>query len=163
MKISRESLILAGIGVIDLVTTIVLIRGHGAEEANPLFRKCWEMGILTFVVVKLGFLIGPLMTLEWARRRNPRFVSFALRGAIAAYIMFYGVGFLRLNGPAAEAEEIRNQHGQTVAYFTRPYDALSAGEQTAVRGAIGAREYFQQVANYRRASLSALPERPAKP
>ncbi|HEV2474265.1 MAG TPA: DUF5658 family protein [Chthonomonadales bacterium] len=104
MRISRESWIIAAIGAADLVSTILFIRHHGAQEANPVFRHYWSMGILAFVAAKTICVVGPLFVLEWARKRSPRFVSMALRGAIAGYLILYGVGFVRLNGaPSTEA------------------------------------------------------------
>ncbi len=97
MKIAKETWIILAIGLADLVTTILFIRYHGAQEANPLFKRYWEMGIAAFVGAKVAMLIGPLSVLEWARRRNPRFVSLALRSAIVGYVGMYGVGYARLN------------------------------------------------------------------
>jgi hypothetical protein len=106
MKIARETWIIAAIGIADLMTTIVFIRNHGAQEANPLFRHYWEMGIPAFIMAKLVCLAGPLLVLEWARRSNPRFVSRALRTAIVGYLSFYIVGYMQLNGPKAAAAEL---------------------------------------------------------
>ncbi len=115
MKLAKESWILAAIGIADLLTTIIFIQYRGAQEANPLFQRYWQMGVTVFILAKLACLIGPLMILEWARRRNPRFVSYALRTAIAGYILFYGVGFFRLNGPQAAASELTRQD-QVIGY-----------------------------------------------
>jgi len=107
MKIARESWVIGIIGIADLVTTIVFIQHHGAQEANPLFRHYWEMGLTAFIAAKMICLLGPLLILEWARKSSPRFVSLALRGAIAGYVLLYGVGFMRLNGVGtAHAAEI---------------------------------------------------------
>lgn len=103
MKIAKETWIIFCIGLADLATTIVFIQQNGAQEANPLFRHYWEMGLAAFVIAKFALLIGPLYILEWARKRNPRFVNWALRGAIAAYLIMYGVGFAKLNGVLPEA------------------------------------------------------------
>lgn len=97
---------IAVLGIADLITTIVFIEHHGAEEANPLFRHLWEMGLFAFISAKLLLIACPLMVLEWARKRRPLFTMRALRGAIAAYIMLYGIGFVRLNGPEAQAGEL---------------------------------------------------------
>ena len=77
MKIAKESWIIMAIGLADLITTIIFIQNHGAEEANPLFRRYWEMGLMAFILAKLALLVGPLWVLEWARKRNPAFVSWA--------------------------------------------------------------------------------------
>lgn len=97
MKIAKETWIILCIGLADLATTIVFIQNHGAQEANPLFRLYWEMGLTVFIMAKIAMLVGPLYVLEWARKRNPRFVDWALRGAIVAYLIMYGVGFAKLN------------------------------------------------------------------
>ena len=97
MKIAKETWIIMGIGVADLATTIVFIQQHGAVEANPLFKHYWEMGLIFFIAAKMALLIAPLSLLEWARLHRPRFVSYALRSAIVAYIVMYGVGFVKLN------------------------------------------------------------------
>jgi hypothetical protein len=97
MKIAKETWIILAIGLADLATTILFIQHRGAEEANPLFKRYWDMGLAVFVCAKMALLLGPLSVLEWARSRNPKFVSFALRGGIAAYLVMYGIGFYRLN------------------------------------------------------------------
>jgi hypothetical protein len=97
MKIAKETWIILAIGMADLATTIVFIQNHGAQEANPLFQRYWEMGLAAFVSAKIALLVGPLYVVEWARKRNPRFVSWALRGGIVAYIAMYAVGYVRLN------------------------------------------------------------------
>jgi hypothetical protein len=105
MKIAKETWIILAIGLADLATTIIFIQQHGAQEANPLFKRYWEMGLAAFVAAKFALLVGPLYVLEWARPRNPRFVSWALRSAIVAYLMMYGVGYVRLNHrPRVEPE-----------------------------------------------------------
>ncbi len=116
MRIARESWIIATIGIADLITTIVFIRHHGAQEANPLFKLYWQMGLFAFIVAKSVCLIGPLLILEWASKRNPRFVRQALRSAIVAYLAFYSIGFLKLNAPLANADEMTEASG--VAFNT---------------------------------------------
>jgi len=106
MKIAKETWVILFIGVVDLISTIMFIQNHGAEEANPIFRRYWEMGLLAFIFAKMALLLGPLVVLEWARKRNPRFVYWSLRGAIAAYLVLYGIGFIRMNTPVAHAEEV---------------------------------------------------------
>ena len=91
---------MALIGLADLGSTIVFIERHGAQEANPIFRHFWEMGLGAFIVAKLVCLIGPLLVMEWARQRHPRFVAGALRIAILGYLALYGVGVLHLNRTA---------------------------------------------------------------
>ncbi|CCW34071.1 hypothetical protein CTKA_00923 [Chthonomonas calidirosea] len=91
---------MALIGLADLGSTILFIERHGAQEANPIFRHFWEMGLGAFIVAKLVCLIGPLLVMEWARQRHPLFVTGALRIAIVGYLALYGVGVLHLNHTA---------------------------------------------------------------
>lgn len=104
-KIARETWVIALIGILDLMTTILFIRHHGAEEANPLFHRYWQMGIPVFVLAKLVLLLIPLAVLEWARQRRPRFVRLALRVGITAYVAMYGVGFTQLNSQAVATKK----------------------------------------------------------
>ncbi len=107
MRIAKETWLICFLGIADLITTILFIRQNGGQEANPLFRQYWEMGTCAFVAAKLVMLAGPLCILEWARRRNPQFVSWALRGVIVGYLTMYGIGYCRLNGPSAYADELK--------------------------------------------------------
>ncbi len=114
MKIAKETWIIMAIGLADLATTILFIQHHGAEEANPLFRQYWEMGLAAFIAAKIVLLVGPLSILEWARQRRPRLVSWALRGAIAAYVLMYGVGYIKLNHSAAREIDMADLNAPAV-------------------------------------------------
>ena len=106
MKIAKETWIIAVLGTIDLITTIVFIQHHGAEEANPIFRFFWHIGIPAFIAAKILLTGCPLLVLEWARKRNPRFVQMGMRTAITGYVAMYGFGFMHLNGPGADERDI---------------------------------------------------------
>lgn len=97
MKIARESVYIAVIGVADLVTTLLWVKYHGASEGNPVFSLYLRMGFAWFVLMKLILLACPLFLLEFARRRRPRFTLKASRFAIGAYCGLYVVGFFHLN------------------------------------------------------------------
>lgn len=97
MKIARESIWIAIIGLADLTTTMLWIHFHGAEEANPVFAHYLKMGIVWFALAKLLLLAGPIVLLEWARRRKPTFTRYASRFAIGAYCGLYAVGFMHVN------------------------------------------------------------------
>ncbi|HZT44444.1 MAG TPA: DUF5658 family protein [Chthonomonadaceae bacterium] len=131
MKLAKETWIIAAIALADLVTTIIFIQHHGAEEANPVFSHYWNMGVWPFILAKCICVIAPLFILEWARRRNPRFVSWALRGAIIGYIGLYGVGFMKLNATPARAEVTRSPEqaglgpSPAFAYFSTPWYILN--------------------------------------
>lgn len=97
IKLCTESWVLLSIGSADLISTILFIEKHGASEANPLFKAYWEMGLGAFILAKCICVIGPVLVMEWARRRNPRFVRMAMRTAIVGYALFYGIGVVHLN------------------------------------------------------------------
>jgi hypothetical protein len=98
MKLSRESLIIFVIGIADLITTLVWVQSSGAREANPVFAHYLNMGPIMFSLMKLVMLAAPIFLLEWAWRHRPVFTMRAARFAICAYLLLYGVGFLKLNG-----------------------------------------------------------------
>lgn len=97
MKIARESIYIAVIGIADLITTLLWVKYHGASEANPVFAHYLQMGFGWFALMKLTLLACPLFLLEWARRRRPQFTLKASRFAIGAYCGLYVVGFMHLN------------------------------------------------------------------
>jgi hypothetical protein len=97
MKISRESWIIAAIGIADLATTLIWVQHHKAMEANPLFARYLAMGVGWFAAMKILLLAAPIVILEWARARRPVFTRWAARFAIVAYVALYGVGVAQLN------------------------------------------------------------------
>ncbi len=97
MRLLRESLILIAIGLADLLFTLRLLAGKTAEEGNPVMAYYLRHGILAFVIVKLVLLFMPIFVAEWSRRYKPLFVKWMLRGAIAAYLGSYVVGFVFVN------------------------------------------------------------------
>src|ERR1043166_1808012 len=99
MKLSRESALIIAICVADLVTTLWFVRGHGAQEANPLMRLFLEQGIIAFILAKCAFCVGPLALIEWARKQHPFFVTCALRTGILLYLGFYGTVVYKINRP----------------------------------------------------------------
>ncbi len=97
MKLAKESAFIAVIGLADLVTTVVWVEYHGAAEANPIFSHYLDKGIFWFALMKLVMLAAPLVVLEWARHRRPRFTLCASRFAIGAYCCLYVAGLLHVN------------------------------------------------------------------
>lgn len=105
-RIAWETWIIAAIALADLVTTIIFIQHQGAQEANPVFRRYWDMGLGAFVLAKTICVAGPLFILEWARRREPKLVTWALRMAIVGYLGLYGMGLLKLNAISSNTPAI---------------------------------------------------------
>src|SRR5438552_9082356 len=92
MKLSRESLILLIVGLVDLLTTLVWVSHHGAQEGNPIFSYYLTMGPLWFIAMKMVCLLCPILIFEWARNHRPRVARVGARIAIAGYLLFYVVG-----------------------------------------------------------------------
>src|SRR5437660_799811 len=96
-KVCFSTYLLGSICMVDLSTTVVLLRFGGAAEANPLMARFLAHGVCAFVGAKLVFILLPICILEWARRRRPLFVLRAVAFGIAAYLMLYTVGVSRAN------------------------------------------------------------------
>ena len=96
-SISRESLALVAICVVDTFLTVVLVGSGLASEANPLMARCLDQGFFFFCVVKLAAVALAVVAAESYRRRNPLFVRRALQMTITAYIGIYLTLFLAVN------------------------------------------------------------------
>lgn len=94
-----ETTLLAVIGLADLLSTVYWIATGHAVEANPFMgRVLRTLGPWGFSILKAVLLGGPLAIAEWARRRHPRFVRWALRAAIVLYVGAYAINWVRANG-----------------------------------------------------------------
>lgn len=87
--VSKESLILLAICLVDALLSIVLLATGLAEEANPLMAACLDHGFAVFYLVKMASVVPAVVVAELYRRRNPVFIRRLLRGAIVAYITLY--------------------------------------------------------------------------
>ncbi len=104
MKPMKQTILLAALGCLDLITTIVLIVRHGAAEANPLMASFLTKGLFVFITAKIALLITPIAILEWGRRFSPTFVLKSCNAAIVAYVCLYGAGVIKINnGPDVSA------------------------------------------------------------
>lgn len=91
LTISRESIILVAICVVDLGLTLLLVNRYNALEANPLMGFFLRRGVWSFVLAKLVvFLAAPLAIAEWCRLYRPDFVRRMLRVAIVLYVLTLG-------------------------------------------------------------------------
>ncbi len=160
MKIAKETVIIGVLGTIDLITTIIFIQHHGAEEANPIFRLFWNIGLPAFIAAKVLLTVCPLLVLEWARKRNPRFVQMGMRSAIAGYMMMYGFGFLHLNGPGADERDVR---AAQISYSTEIAENIPPIEDTRMIEERERQEFLERKAflqSYRFAMKNTKPSRP---
>jgi len=87
--VSKESLILLAICLVDALLSIVLLATGLAEEANPLMARCLDHSFAAFYLVKMASVVPALVAAELYRRHNPVFIRRLLRGAIVAYITLY--------------------------------------------------------------------------
>lgn len=124
--VAPESVVLAAICSLDLLTTCFWVQYRQAAEGNPLMN--WYLqsgGTAAFVCVKFVLFLLPLFIAEWARRMRPQFVCGALRTAIAAYVTLYGLGVAQLNQagkgdpPAEEIARIERMAEQPSPWFYR--------------------------------------------
>lgn len=97
MKLHRQTVALAALGIADLAATLWLVGRCGAAEANPFMARLLAHSPWALAAVKLGALALALGILEWAWRVHPRTVRFAANAAVAAYIGIYAVGVARAN------------------------------------------------------------------
>lgn len=106
LPVSVETVILAVICLLDLVSTVYWVGHIDAEEGNPLMAfYLTHGGVAAFAAAKGVLCFGPLAVAEWARRHHPRFVHAALRCGIAGYIGLYGLGVHHINRGNAQLTE----------------------------------------------------------
>lgn len=125
MKLCKQTCILAGICLLDLISTLWLLHRHGAAEANPLMARFLAQGTLTFVLAKVAFVALPLALIEWARQHRPVFVKRAATVAIVAYLSFYVVGVARANVVLGPMEAGVNDP-ERIAIWTRIQQKINA-------------------------------------
>lgn len=97
MRISRESVLLALICLLDMVSTAWFFKIGSVQEANPIMRFYLDAGILPFLAIKTLLFVGPIYVLELMRRNRPMFIRNLLRTAIALYLISYGIGVWQVN------------------------------------------------------------------
>ena len=96
-RVHLSTVVLATIGAIDLVSTLMLMN-VGAREANPIFGPLAAYGSLPFALAKLVFLIGPILLLEFVRTKHPQTAEQGTWVAAGAYFLLYATHLIRLSG-----------------------------------------------------------------
>ena len=97
LSISRESVVLFTICVVDTLLTVVLVSAGLATEANPLMARCLDLGYTFFCMVKLAVVAITIAAAESYGRRHPEFVKRIMRTAITVYVGVYVIIFLAVN------------------------------------------------------------------
>jgi hypothetical protein len=96
--VSRETLFLFTICLLDALSSAVLFQFNMASEANPVLRPFAEAGTLPFLTAKSLTFLPALAAAEWYRQRNPQFVTPLLRWAAILYLGIYSILVLRQLG-----------------------------------------------------------------
>jgi Domain of unknown function (DUF5658) len=120
MQLCKESKIVAGLCVADLISTVVFMERHGATEANAVMRFYLQYGMVAFIGAKCLLFVPALLMAEWYRQRNPRLITSTLRLVILLYVGLYGVGVYTLNrdrlvGRRFDTREFERQLNQPVS------------------------------------------------
>ncbi|MCL5104205.1 MAG: DUF5658 family protein [Armatimonadetes bacterium] len=97
MTLTKESLVLTALCAIDLISTLLLLRGKHAYEGNSLMAFYLKFGVGTFIMMKVALVFLPIFIFEWCKQYRPRFVRIMLRATIVAYVGVYLVLFVIIN------------------------------------------------------------------
>ena len=131
MKLHKESIAILCIGLLDLISTLVWVDTHGAQEANPLFQYYLALGPVYFIFMKFIMLMAPIFLLEWAARKRPNFTRSASRFAVCAYLAMYVVGVAKLNPDLLHHQR---QHTEIAAIEARAAESFSLPADDPMRG-----------------------------
>ncbi len=97
-RVLVETWLLALICILDMASTLVLVRMGLAREANPLLAWSLEGSGAAFVLIKTFSFLVPLAIIEGLRERCPKFIPWALRAGAVGYLLVYVVGSLKIHG-----------------------------------------------------------------
>jgi len=96
--VNGEALLLALICMLDLFSTIVLIKLGVAKEANPILAWYLGQGLGMFVAAKTFLSVLPIAGLEIVGWKYPSLAKLGLRAGIVGYVATYGIGTLQIHG-----------------------------------------------------------------
>jgi hypothetical protein len=108
MKIIWELRLLALVCLLDLISTVWLLKTGRAIEANPVMEFYLARGgTLCFVAIKAFLFLAPLVVLEQIRKKRPQFIRMLFRTYLAAYVVLYCVGSWYVNTPPNTPAAVR--------------------------------------------------------
>ncbi len=90
--VTRETIIVTSICMLDLLTTLYWVSHGQAREGNPVLAFFLDQGVVPFIGVKLLGFVPSLIAAEWYYPRNPRLITRALRWTIVGYLFLYVAG-----------------------------------------------------------------------
>jgi Domain of unknown function (DUF5658) len=91
-RVSRETMCLLAICLLDTISSALLFRAGYAVEGNPLLQPYAQAGVLPFVVMKTALFLPALALLESFSRRRPTFIRPLMRWGAVLYAGLYAVG-----------------------------------------------------------------------
>ncbi|RYG25558.1 hypothetical protein EON82_06635 [bacterium] len=97
-----ESLALACVCTLDMISTLYLIRAHIAIESNPWMAVLLAHSDAAFLVVKGATYLVPITILELLRPVRPELVPRAMRACLFGYLALYllgSIGLKLIGGP----------------------------------------------------------------
>ena len=101
-RVSEESVAIAFLCLLDLITTLYWVSQGQAREGNPLLAYFLDMGAPWFIAVKV-LTFAPALTLaEWYRQHKPELVTRLLRWVAASYVVLYIAGILAHRGQVVD-------------------------------------------------------------
>ena len=114
MMICVESVVLAIICTLDMLSTAWLVRNGIAKEANPIMQFYLDSGIYWFVFFKVLLYAAPIFVLELLRRRRPRSIRHILRLGVVLYLATYGLGVWQSNQPTSPQPLSETERGESM-------------------------------------------------
>ena len=121
MPLTRPTILLFGLNLLDALLTLVWVRSGVATEGNQLMASLLDIGNAPFLAVKLAIgVVAAVVLLRWGARPLARY---GLAIALAVYIGLMGIhiftglsafGYVS-NNPMHEIEMISGQIFATVA------------------------------------------------
>jgi hypothetical protein len=84
-----DSLLLFGICMLDMLSTLYWVNAHVAVEMNPYMNFWLRHGYAAFCLAKISSFLPLLIVAAAYRERRPRLIRHALRGSIVLYLAIY--------------------------------------------------------------------------
>jgi len=92
IKISRLTILLFGLNLLDALLTIFWVRNGFATEGNSLMAGLLDMGNAPFLMAKLA--IGAITAIMLWRGRNLRIAQYGLTLALTVYFGLMAIHFV---------------------------------------------------------------------
>ena len=100
-RILVANVLVVAVGMVDLITTVYWLTTGQIVEVNPIMAAVLELGMGTFIGIKLLTLASYFIVMEWYRRyRNPAMAQLIGHVTLIAYIGIYTISFCWVNHAA---------------------------------------------------------------